>query len=162
MSNEIKDKELQDRFLDAVDSLSLKFPGAEIAAATSTGESTVSAYLTSKREVSAPFLRRFCEAYGLDLSLIKTGKLGGRVKSDSNTFTADQLFAMFMEVTKAQTAILGDIRNEMARRDSQARMETNLQRVFGGLETIGERQDHAIKQILADLAEIKGNTGDPS
>lgn len=57
---------------------------------------------------------------------------------------------------EVQADLLKDIRSEMARADAQARMEANLNRVFGGLETVGERQDHAIKKILSELTEIKG------
>lgn len=74
----------------------------------------------------------------------------------SNEPTPMQILAILAEAFKAQTEIVKSIEKNMARQESQARMETNLNRVFGGLETVGERQGHAIKQILGDLAEIKG------
>lgn len=89
-------------------------------------------------------------------------KFGIASDNSEERFSADQLFAMFMQVSNAQTAILGDIRSKMALESTQGRMETNLNRVFGGVETIGERQDHAIKKILADLSEIKGKISGPS
>lgn len=63
---------------------------------------------------------------------------------------------------KVQAELMESIKKDMARQESQARIEANLNRVFGGLETIGEIQEHAIKKILSDLAEIKANRNGPS
>lgn len=76
--------------------------------------------------------------------------------------TPMQILAVLADAFRAQAEMMRDIRNEMARADTQARMETNLNRVFGGLEAVGEIQDHAIKKILSDLAEIKAKIGGPS
>lgn len=65
------------------------------------------------------------------------------------------------ETINIQTGILEGIKKEMARELTQARIESNLQKVFGGLETIGDRQGHAIKQILLDLDELKRRRNDP-
>lgn len=59
------------------------------------------------------------------------------------------------EAFKAHARTMENIEKNMARAESQARVESNLQRVFGGVETIGDQQGHALKQILADLVEIK-------
>lgn len=62
----------------------------------------------------------------------------------------------------AQADVLKSIENKMAQENTQARIDTNLKKVFAGIETIGEIQGQAIKKILADLAEIKGGKKGPS
>jgi transcriptional regulator with XRE-family HTH domain len=77
---------------------------------------------------------------------------------------ADQAegFRAQAEAFRAQTELIKEIRKEMARQDSQARIESNLNEVLTGVETIADRQGDAIKQILSDLSIIKLNRNGPS
>lgn len=70
----MSDKSLTHRFLEAVESLNLKFPVAAISAKTKYGQPSVSTYLKGKTEVSMKFLKAFCNAYQLDFQYISTGK----------------------------------------------------------------------------------------
>lgn len=59
-------KELQDAFLKAVDSLDLRFAGKDICEKTGYKSGTVSEYLNAKKNVSESFLKNFSKAYGLE------------------------------------------------------------------------------------------------
>jgi hypothetical protein len=67
-----------------------------------------------------------------------------------------------MELMKTHGRILESIESKMAREITLADVALNLQRVFGGVETMGERQEAAIKTILSDLNKIKAQTKVPS
>lgn len=167
-----------ERLLSAVKGLDLRFENAEIVKKTGYSKSVVSDYLNpeSGKEPSENFIRKFSEQFGIEFDDIWLGP-APRTKAPDNSEPSpmqilDRLSKAFIDQAegfKAQAhafalhvELMKEIRNEMARGDTQARMETNLNRVFGGLETVGERQDHAIKRILADLAEIKGKINGPS
>ncbi|CAL1518172.1 hypothetical protein [Chitinophaga sp. MM2321] len=64
----------QQRFLDEVNKLNLRFPGREIVKATGYNSGVVSEYLNSKKNVSERFLREFCKAFNLDFTEIFTEK----------------------------------------------------------------------------------------
>ena len=161
MPTNIKDKALQDRFLQAVKGLSLRFEVADIAKATGMGEPTVSTYLNSGRQVSRPFLRKFCEVYGIDYDLISSGRKG-KAQGNADHFSPDQLYAMFMSVSDKQTDILKSIESKMAQQDSQARIEkkieeadANLRLVLETLRTVAVRQEADEEIILHSLARIE-------
>ena len=79
-----------------------------------------------------------------------------------NRFTAEQLFAMFMEVSGKQTAILQSIENKMAREDTLADVKTNSIELLAGVRSLSRRQKDAIKQMQRDLAELKSQKDHPS
>lgn len=56
----------QERFLSAINALNIEFPVAEISRKTGYNESTVSTYVSGNRDVSAKFIKTFCEAYGIN------------------------------------------------------------------------------------------------
>lgn len=56
----------QQRFLEVVESLKLRFPGKVIAEKTGYNSGIVSEYLKSKKKVSERFLRKFCEVFHID------------------------------------------------------------------------------------------------
>lgn len=116
--------------------------------------STLSNILARRQNIKPTAWRQFQEKF------LKT-PVGGSSEISKEALkegepTPMQILAILAEAFKAQTEIVKSIEKNMARQESQARMETNLNRVFGGLETVGDRQGHAIKQILGELAEIKG------
>jgi transcriptional regulator with XRE-family HTH domain len=62
----------QERFLDAVKKLNIRFPVAEISRKTGYGKTTVADYL-SKKEASEEFLRKFSGVYNIAFELIWEG-----------------------------------------------------------------------------------------
>lgn len=56
---------LQNKFIEAVGSLKLRFPVADIVKKTGYQSGTVSEYLSGKKPVSEKFFKVFCEAYNL-------------------------------------------------------------------------------------------------
>lgn len=126
------------------------------------GKNYISEMLSPTGKVTDKFLVLFNLKYG---ALLENPKNGGEdagasahesVEGGNNLGASGKILEAMLSIIDTQTTILKDIRDGMARADAQARMEANLNRVFGGVETVGERQNHAIKQILLDLAEIKG------
>lgn len=84
-------------------------------------------------------------------------------------FTADQLFAMFLEVSKAQTAILHDIKKEMAREGTQATIANKLDNVLSRLdhqdqvEILGAmHRQTGFDEIKALLAGVRAQQTEPS
>lgn len=71
-------------------------------------------------------------------------------------FTADQIFAMFLEVSKAQTTILGRIENKMAQESTQAKMKEDVTLVLETLRTVAARQEADEETILHSLGRIEG------
>lgn len=76
-------------------------------------------------------------------------------------FTADQLFAMFLEVSGTQTAILRSIESKMAQESTQAKMMEqttwitfSLQDVSQKVTTLWERQHMAIEEIREQFAKL--------
>lgn len=69
----MEQSERHQRFIKAVESLRLKFPGRQIAQQTGYGKATVSAYL-GEREPSENFVKTFCEHFGQDFAWIWLGK----------------------------------------------------------------------------------------
>ena len=57
---------IQERFLEAVKSLGLRFPVARISEKTEYNSGIVSEYLKGKKEVSEKFIKAFCESYKID------------------------------------------------------------------------------------------------
>lgn len=62
----------QERFLDAVKKLNIRFPVAEITRKTGYGKTTVGDYLT-KKEASEEFIRKFSVVYNIPFELIWEG-----------------------------------------------------------------------------------------
>lgn len=151
---------IQKRFLNAVTQLNLPHEGVELAKVTGIKEPTVSAYLSSKRTVSLSFLRKFCEGYGLDYEYLKTGK--ERVKKiiddhQDGEPTAKQILYVLSKVIDKQTDILTKIDKEMAREETQAKMEANLTALL-------ERQEGdfgiVVELLRRDVSrEAKSNPG---
>lgn len=175
--------ERHQRFIDAVNGLKLRFPGREIAKKTGYGKGTVSSYLTNL-EPSENFIKTFCEKFEVSFVWVWFGKTEEKAPAGSEPLIQlteaepspmqilDRLSIAYKDQAKALadqaagfraqaegfrtlTETVNQMRNEMARANAQADLQTNLQRVFGGVETIGDRQEQYIKKILADLAEIK-------
>jgi hypothetical protein len=74
-------------------------------------------------------------------------------------FSADQLFAMFMEVSGKQTGILESIQKGMARSEVQASMQSNLTRVLAGVERIAIRQDETLEEVQKVKKSISQGAG---
>ena len=66
-------KAIQERFLDEVKNLKIKFPVAEISKKTGYKSPIVSEYLSGKKDVSDKFLQKFCEVYNLNYTAIAKG-----------------------------------------------------------------------------------------
>lgn len=112
-------------------------------------KSTVTNILNREQNIQPEQWERFRDHFGL--------ADGSEINEPDPT--PMQILAVMAEAFKAHARTMENIEKNMARADSQARVEVNLQRVFGGVEAIGEQQDHALKKILEDLAEIKGKIG---
>lgn len=80
----------QERFLQAVKSLQLRFPVAEIVAATSYSKSTVSAYVNGTREPSGDFVRTFCKHYNIDFASVWETKRKEEPLLDNGNQPADK------------------------------------------------------------------------
>lgn len=148
-----------ERFLEAVDSLKLKFPNKEIIAKTGYSKGIVSEYLNkdSGKEPSENFIRTFSEKFGVNFDLI----WNGMPPDTEQKITDRDLYAMFLTVSAAQTEILKDIKNGMARADALADIDTNLTRVLTGVEVLSRDQEVALKEIRA-LSEPKRVKKNPS
>lgn len=138
-------------FKAQVERLGIRFPVAEIAEKTGFDQGNVSSYLKGKKPLSDNFLTSFRKAYNL-----------GDGASDEAQPSVMQILSVLAEAFKAQAEIMKSIESKMAQEKTQARMEINLNKVFGALEAIGDRQDDATKKILSDLAQIKGKKNGPS
>lgn len=64
----------QERFLEHVNGLNIRFPGKAIADKTGYGGSIISEYLKSKKVVSESFLRIYCEKFGADFEYLMGNK----------------------------------------------------------------------------------------
>lgn len=162
---------LQIRFLEAVRSLNLKHEIAEIASKTGFGQSTVSTYLSSKREVSLKFLKRFAAAYELDYEEIRNGKKKGQALSGDPMADRDTLLSQLLQkqnqLMEMQNKLLErqavNIEEKVQATDARtSRMETNLTRVLTGVETLSIRQEAAIKDIAQNLSQLKAEKKDAS
>ena len=142
--------ERHQRFIDAVASLKLRFPNAEIEEKTGYGKSTVSAYLNDK-EPSENFLKTFCERFGLSFAEIWSGP---RHASEKLEPTPMQILSVLADAFKAQADLMKSMESKMA-------LESSLQEVLAGVETIADRQGFAIQKILDDLAELKRRKNGP-
>lgn len=56
----------QERFLEEINKLNLRFPGKEIVEKTGYNSGIVSEYLNGKKKVSESFLKEFCKAFNID------------------------------------------------------------------------------------------------
>ncbi|HSW70854.1 MAG TPA: hypothetical protein VLH77_02620 [Gammaproteobacteria bacterium] len=179
------------RFLTAVKSLDLRFSHAEIVKKTGYSKSVVSAYLNPDggKEPSENFIRTFCDSFNIDFDLIWSGSSEEKPERGQLAVSTElaelpeqtvgklaQALADQAEANKIQAAandkyadgfralaiILERMESKMARQESQAIIEANLQEVLAGVETIADRQGDAIKQILSDLSELKEKKNAPS
>ena len=80
----------------------------------------------------------------------------------SRHFTADQLFEMYMstlegqnKILATQTALLENIRKEMARETTQTDMKISLADVHSKVTTIWERQHLAIEEIREQFESVR-------
>ena len=95
----------QQRFLEEVERLNLRFPGKEIVKRTGYNSGIVSEYLNSKKNVSESFLREFCKSFDLDYErdfVIKPSQPG----SPMNMKWA-MLKMLYQRVAKADSERLG-------------------------------------------------------
>jgi predicted ribosome quality control (RQC) complex YloA/Tae2 family protein len=95
--------------------------------------------------------------------------------TENKTFTPDQLFAMFLEVSRAQTAILDRIESKMAQETTQAKISEKVNKIEGKISqmdqdltrtlTAAERivlvQDRDHAQVIEQLLQLQVNK-DPS
>lgn len=93
-------------------------------------------------------------------SMLKVGEEGISVLSKN--FTPDQLFAMFLEVTKAQTTILNNIESNMARENTLADVGTNLNFVVASVKKISKIQDSGLKDLQGRLSAVQASQTDLS
>ena len=70
----------KEKFIKALKKVSFRFPVAEISESTGYGKSQVSKILNDKIEVSNEFLRKFAEAYNIDLKEIDSINYKSEVK----------------------------------------------------------------------------------
>ena len=150
---QIVEDTIRGRLLSAIKALGIRFPTSEIAEKTGYKKATISEYLKTK-EPSEAFVRTFCEQYKVDFGLIWRG-VKPPAQDQSQHFTADQLFHMYMKamerqdgIIATQTAILKNIENKMA-------LEISLQETLAGVETIVDEHGPRLKKILSDLDELK-------
>jgi transcriptional regulator with XRE-family HTH domain len=175
---------LQNKFLQEVESLGLRFPVAEISDRTGIGQPTVSVYLSGKRPVSQKFYKSFCEAFRTELS--KANAEGKEKDPDLAMVILDRLSYAFQDQAKAMAAqaeafkvhagIMKNIEGKMARQETLQRIETNLESVlvtqdagFGLVVEILKRKvreeakgnPDLEREILADVAERIGSNLGP-
>lgn len=128
-------------------------------------------YEGGKTPPSHLYIQELADIAGLTIDDVQMKKLtkddivlGGKVnKVNSAHFTAEQLFAMFMEVSKAQTAILAGIKEDMARKDTQAIMNSNLIRVLTGVQVLSGDHEKILKQLqdLLSAGQFEKKTPSP-
>jgi len=80
----------------------------------------------------------------------------------NGNFTPEQLFAMFLEVTKAQTTILNNIESNMAREKTLADVGTNLNFVVASVKKISKIQDSGLKDLQGRLSVVQKSQSDLS
>lgn len=136
------------------------------------GEPLISMYMTGRRTVSIPFLKRFCEVYGFDYAeMLKEDR-----EPEADKLSDRDLIAMFLRVADTQTEILKDIRNGMARAETQATIQetvkkldekskeigTNLIRTLAVVESARIVQDRSQIELLDHLRKLKAGKDLPS
>jgi len=163
-----KGNTVQERFVSAVRQLKIKFPGSTIANRTGYKKATVSEYL-KKKPPSEAFIRTFSEKFEVDFEAIWLGTpedatmgVAPKDQRDERFFTASQLFAMFLEVSGKQTAILENIETKMAQEQTQALIKKSVEKIEANLPALLNRQDSGfgivIELLKRDvLREAKGN-----
>lgn len=84
-------------------------------------------------------------------------------------FSSEQLFAMFLEVSKAQTKILTSIESKMAQEKTQAMIadkikdiDANLIRTLTGVEVLSGDSEASLKMIREISAKLKEQKNVPS
>lgn len=87
-------------------------------------------------------------------------------RAQPHKITDRDIYAMFLTVSAAQTEILRDIKQGMARQESQAtiedtvkRIESSLTETLAGVEFVSGRQ---LQKILSTLTELKAQKKGPS
>lgn len=101
---------LHKNFLKAVQSLGMKFPVKELSDKLGYGQPTVSEYLSSKKEVSVVFAKKFCAVYKLDYEkMAKPDETGfeidaGLAKSDNFYKKIMRLFSLIPEKDRTAEA----------------------------------------------------------
>lgn len=142
----------------------MKFPGSVIAKKTGYHKGTVSAYLKNQ-EPSEAFIKTFCQQFGLDFSLIWTGKPSEEIENLSakeiKEPTPMQILSVLADAFKAQTTILQSIESKMAQESTQAKIvdqttkiQFSLQDVQGKVTTLWERQHLAIEEMREHFAKL--------
>lgn len=89
MSKETASTPRQQRFLEALATLKLEFPVAEISRRTGYAEGTVSPNLKPTTEAPTKFIRRVSEAFNLDAEAIITGVPGNDTKKPDTEASGD-------------------------------------------------------------------------
>lgn len=158
-----------ERFLEAVNSLDAKFRNKEIISKTGYSKGIVSEYLNpdSGKEPSENFLRTFCEKFGFNFNDIWLGQSGPLETGVASA--TDQTLLILARLMEGQKIILEDIRNNMARQESQATIadkvkgiESNLTRVLVGVETLSGDYETGIAEMRGFFAQSTGNKKRPS
>lgn len=83
------------------------------------------------------------------------------VDPEKQYFTADQLFAMYVDLAKTQSAQLDRIENQMAKEKTQIDVKTNLEDVLDIVEKLSLAQNKAIPRILKEFAFLREEKGRP-
>lgn len=154
---------IQERFLSAVSSLNLRFPGTVIAQKTGYNKGTVSAYL-DKKEPSEAFLKTFCQQFGIDFNLIWTGQAGEVKKevggSQISEPTPMQILAVLADALKAQAEIMRSIESKMAQESTQAIIDKKLSAVedkiteaLAGIDTIVDQADEILRKFPSQISK---------
>jgi transcriptional regulator with XRE-family HTH domain len=142
---------MHNKFMAEVKKLGLDINQKDFAAKMDVGEPLISMYMNGKRTVSLPFLKRFCEVYGLNYDAMLKEDSG----PDSNKLSDRDLIAMFLRVSDAQTEILRDIRDGMARVDTQAKMDANLDEVRSIVDKLSKVQNKAVELMAKEFRVLR-------
>lgn len=165
---QIEGNTIQERFISAVKSLKLRFPGRTIAEKTGYNKGTISEYLRNK-EPSEAFIQTFSEHFGLNFKAIWEGVYENMEQQHEKADpSAMQILAVLADAFRDQAALMKNIESKMAREDTQATIEkevkglaTNLNVAQADIEKISLVQDRTEK-VLNYLAELTAGKNPPS
>jgi transcriptional regulator with XRE-family HTH domain len=94
------------------------------------------------------------EFYGVSSEQKATNSDQNSPDIDTGEPTSKQILMVLAEAFRSQTGIIKSMESKMA-------LETSLQEVLAGVETIVDRQGPAIQKILGDLDELKRRKNGP-
>jgi hypothetical protein len=146
-----KIEERTDWFIDAYNMLEKekRLPSnVELAAIMGMGsKSTVTNILKKQQNIQPEQWRKFKDHFGVE---------DGQSRSEDS-----EREPTMMEILAGLTEGFKAIASTMRSMESKMALESSLQEVLAGVETISDRQGPAIQKILADLDELKRRKSDP-